>query len=299
MASLKEIKGRIASVSSTLKITSAMKMVASAKLHRAQSLIANMVPYESHLHDMLSDLMEAAAERGVVSSDSSLTAERPVRKVAIVAFSSNTSLCGAFNANAVKAATAVINEYLSGGISPSDITVYSVGRKMAEGMKKIGWTSPADFASLSDSPTYEKASALAQDLLDKFLDGAFDKIELVYNHFKSTATQVITRQTYLPLSISESSAGTCQTGYNPVVDSIVEPSAGEMIESLLPKVVRLKIFTVLLDSSAAEHAARTVAMQTATDNGNDLLAELTLEYNKGRQQKITSEILDIVGGSFQ
>lgn len=299
MASLKEIKGRIASVSSTLKITSAMKMVASAKLHRAQSLIANMVPYESHLHDMLSDLMEAAAERGVVSSDSSLTAERPVRKVAIVAFSSNTSLCGAFNANAVKAATAVINEYLSGGISPSDITVYSVGRKMAEGMKKIGWTSPADFASLSDSPTYEKASALAQDLLDKFLDGTFDKIELVYNHFKSTATQVITRQTYLPLSISESSAGTCQTGYNPVVDSIVEPSAGEMIESLLPKVVRLKIFTVLLDSSAAEHAARTVAMQTATDNGNDLLAELTLEYNKGRQQKITSEILDIVGGSFQ
>lgn len=299
MASLKEIKGRIASVSSTLKITSAMKMVASAKLHRAQSLIANMVPYESHLHDMLSDLMEAAAERGVVTSDSSLTAERPVRKVAIVAFSSNTSLCGAFNANAVKAATAVINEYLSGGISPSDITVYSVGRKMAEGMKKIGWTSPADFASLSDSPTYEKASALAQDLLDKFLDGTFDKIELVYNHFKSTATQVITRQTYLPLSISESSAGTCQAGYNPVVDSIVEPSAGEMIESLLPKVVRLKIFTVLLDSSAAEHAARTVAMQTATDNGNDLLAELTLEYNKGRQQKITSEILDIVGGSFQ
>ena len=299
MASLKEIKGRIASVSSTLKITSAMKMVASAKLHRAQSLIANMVPYESHLHDMLSDLMEAAAERGVVTSDSSLTAERPVRKVAIVAFSSNTSLCGAFNANAVKAATAVINEYLSGGISPSDITVYSVGRKMAEGMKKIGWTSPADFASLSDSPTYEKASSLAQDLLDKFLDGTFDKIELVYNHFKSTATQVITRQTYLPLSISESSASTCQTGYNPVVDSIVEPSAGEMIESLLPKVVRLKIFTVLLDSSAAEHAARTVAMQTATDNGNDLLAELTLEYNKGRQQKITSEILDIVGGSFQ
>lgn len=299
MASLKEIKGRIASVSSTLKITSAMKMVASAKLHRAQSLIANMVPYESHLHDMLSDLMEAAAERGVVSSDSSLTAERPVRKVAIVAFSSNTSLCGAFNANAVKAATAVINEYLASGISPSNITVYSVGRKMAEGMKKIGWTSPADFASLSDSPTYEKASSLAQDLLDKFLDGTFDKIELVYNHFKSTATQVITRQTYLPLSISESSASTCQAGYNPVVDSIVEPSAGEMIESLLPKVVRLKIFTVLLDSSAAEHAARTVAMQTATDNGNDLLAELTLEYNKGRQQKITSEILDIVGGSFQ
>lgn len=299
MASLKEIKGRIASVSSTLKITSAMKMVASAKLHKAQNLIANMAPYESHLHGMLSDLMAAAAERGVVTPDSSLTAERPVRKVAVVAVSSNTSLCGAFNANAVKAATAVVNEYLAGGISPSDITVYSIGRKMAEGMKKIGMTSPADFASLSDSPAYEKASALAQELLDKFLDGTFDKIELVYNHFKSTASQVVTRQTYLPLSLSDSSASTFRTGFNPVMDSIVEPSPEEMLESLLPKVVRLKIFTVLLDSSAAEHAARTVAMQTATDNGNDLLAELTLEYNKGRQQKITSEILDIVGGSFQ
>lgn len=299
MASLKEIKGRIASVSSTLKITSAMKMVASAKLHKAQNLIASMAPYESHLHGMLSDLMAAAAERGVVNPDSSLTAERPVRKVAVVAVSSNTSLCGAFNANAVKAATAVVNEYLAGGISPSDITVYSIGRKMAEGMKKIGLTSPADFASLSDSPAYEKASALAQELLDKFLDGTFDKIELVYNHFKSTASQVVTRQTYLPLSLSDSSASTFRTGFNPVMDSIVEPSPEEMLESLLPKVVRLKIFTVLLDSSAAEHAARTVAMQTATDNGNDLLAELTLEYNKGRQQKITSEILDIVGGSFQ
>lgn len=299
MASLKEIKGRIASVSSTLKITSAMKMVASAKLHKAQNLIASMAPYESHLHGMLSDLMAAAAERGVVNPDSSLTAERPVRKVAVVAVSSNTSLCGAFNANAVKAATAVVNEYLAGGISPSDITVYSIGRKMAEGMKKIGLTSPADFASLSESPAYEKASALAQELLDKFLDGTFDKIELVYNHFKSTASQVVTRQTYLPLSLSDSSASTFRTGFNPVMDSIVEPSPEEMLESLLPKVVRLKIFTVLLDSSAAEHAARTVAMQTATDNGNDLLAELTLEYNKGRQQKITSEILDIVGGSFQ
>ena len=299
MASLKEIKGRIASVSSTLKITSAMKMVASAKLHKAQNLIASMAPYESHLHGMLSDLMAAAAERGVVNPDSSLTAERPVRKVAIVAVSSNTSLCGAFNANAVKAATAVVNEYLAGGIPASDITVYSIGRKMAEGMKKIGLTSPADFASLSDSPAYEKASALAQELLDKFLDGTFDKIELVYNHFKSTASQVVTRQTYLPLSLSDSSASTFRTGFNPVMDSIVEPSPEEMLESLLPKVVRLKIFTVLLDSSAAEHAARTVAMQTATDNGNDLLAELTLEYNKGRQQKITSEILDIVGGSFQ
>ncbi|MCQ2118674.1 MAG: ATP synthase F1 subunit gamma [Bacteroidales bacterium] len=299
MASLKEIKGRIASVSSTLKITSAMKMVASAKLHRAQNLIASMAPYESHLHGMLSDLMAAAAERGVVTPDSSLTAERPVRKVAVVAVSSNTSLCGAFNANVVKAATAVVNEYLAGGISPSDITVYSIGRKMAERLKKIGMSSPADFTSLSDLPAYEKASALAQELLDKFLDGTFDKIELVYNHFKSTASQVVTRQTYLPLSLSDSSASTFRTGFNPVMDSIVEPSPEEMLESLLPKVVRLKIFTVLLDSSAAEHAARTVAMQTATDNGNDLLAELTLEYNKGRQQKITSEILDIVGGSFQ
>lgn len=342
MPSLKEIKGRINSISSTLAITSAMKMVAAAKLQKAQMAIQNMLPYERRLHSMLIDLMGAvnmsapASEEGsarLVSLSNqpdhtesegaySLMAQREVRKVAIVAFASNSSLCGAFNSNVIREATAVINEYRASGLGDADITVYSVGRKMAEAMRKLGFPSPADFTKMSDSPSYDAASALAQELFDGFVSGRFDKVELVYNHYKSTSSQPTTRQTYLPLSLADATAD-IQVGKitdsasepyadkvaEPVVrqnspttetpDLIVEPSKEELIATLLPKVVRLRVFTTLLDSTAAEHAARTVAMQLATDNGNDLLQELTLEYNKGRQQKITSEILDIVGGSMQ
>lgn len=344
MPSLKEIKGRINSISSTLAITSAMKMVAAAKLQKAQMAIQNMLPYERRLHSMLIDLMGAvnmsapASEEGsarLVSLSNqpdhtesegaySLMAQREVRKVAIVAFASNSSLCGAFNSNVIREATAVINEYRASGLGDADITVYSVGRKMAEAMKKLGFPSPADFTKMSDSPSYDAASALAQELFDGFVSGRFDKVELVYNHYKSTSSQPTTRQTYLPLSLADATAdiqvgkitdSASESDTNrgaesvgaPVVrqgsptteDLIVEPSKEELIATLLPKVVRLRVFTTLLDSTAAEHAARTVAMQLATDNGNDLLQELTLEYNKGRQQKITSEILDIVGGSMQ
>ena len=346
MPSLKEIKGRINSISSTLAITSAMKMVAAAKLQKAQMAIQNMLPYERRLHSMLIDLMGAvnmsapASEEGsarLVSLSNqpdhtesegaySLMAQREVRKVAIVAFASNSSLCGAFNSNAIREATAVINEYRASGLGDADITVYSVGRKMAEAMRKLGFPSPADFTKMSDSPSYDAASALAQELFDGFVSGRFDKVELVYNHYKSTSSQPTTRQTYLPLSLADTTAdiqvgkitdSASESDTNrgaesvgaPVVrqgspttetpDLIVEPSKEELIVTLLPKVVRLRVFTTLLDSTAAEQAARTVAMQLATDNGNDLLQELTLEYNKGRQQKITSEILDIVGGSMQ
>lgn len=344
MPSLKEIKGRINSISSTLAITSAMKMVASAKLQKAQMAIQNMLPYERRLHSMLLDLMGAvnmsapASEEGsarLVSLSNqpdhtesegaySLMAQREVRKVAIVAFASNSSLCGAFNSNAIREATAVINEYRVSGLGDADITVYSIGRKMAEAMRKLGFPSPADFTKMSDSPSYDAASALAQELFDGFVSGRFDKVELVYNHYKSTSSQPTTRQTYLPLSLADATAdiqvgkitdsaseSDTNRGAEPVgapvvrqgspttEDLIVEPSKEELIVTLLPKVVRLRVFTTLLDSTAAEHAARTVAMQLATDNGNDLLQELTLEYNKGRQQKITSEILDLVGGSMQ
>lgn len=344
MPSLKEIKGRINSISSTLAITSAMKMVASAKLQKAQMAIQNMLPYERRLHSMLIDLMGAVNMSALASEEGSarlvslsnqpdhtesegaysLMAQREVRKVAIVAFASNSSLCGAFNSNVIREATAVINEYRASGLGDADITVYSVGRKMAEAMKKLGFPSPADFTKMSDSPSYDAASALAQELFDGFVSGRFDKVELVYNHYKSTSSQPTTRQTYLPLSLADATAdiqvgkitdsaseSDTNRGAEPVgapvvrqgspttEDLIVEPSKEELIATLLPKVVRLRVFTTLLDSTAAEQAARTVAMQLATDNGNDLLQELTLEYNKGRQQKITSEILDLVGGSLQ
>ena len=311
MASLKEIKGRIASVGSTLKITSAMKMVASAKLHKAQQAIGNMLPYQKQLHRILVDLLASAGAEGSGLHPESgvLMASRPVGKVALVAFSSNSSLCGAFNSNVIKQALAVVNEYRSQGLSDSDITVYSVGRKMADAMRKAGFRSPADYSRMAESPSYDAASSLARELQDGFLEGRFDKVELVYNHYKSTASQPTVRQAYLPLAVSDAVSDfsvkrpevfeeEVPHPRNPE-DLLIEPSVDELIDVLLPKVVRLRIYTTLLDSNAAEHAARTVAMQTATDNGNDLLAELTLEYNKGRQQKITSEILDIVGGTLQ
>lgn len=299
MASLKEIKDRIASVGGTLKITSAMKMVASAKLHRAQQAIGNLLPYEKRLHSMLSDLMALQTPEGE-DGLGGLTAVREVRKVAVVAFASNSSLCGAFNSNVIRKASAVVDEYRSAGLDPSSLTVYSVGRKMAEAMRRRGYRSPADFTSLSESPSYAAAAALAEELVDGFVSGRFDKVELVYNHFKSTASQPTVRETYLPFaadSAAEASSEAAGQAAAPA-DFILEPSAGQLLADLLPKVARLKVYSTLLDASAAEHAARTVAMQTATDNAEALLQELTLAYNKSRQQKITSEILDIVGGSL-
>ena len=323
MASLKEIKGRIASVKSTLKITSAMKLVASAKLRKAQQAITDMLPYQRQLQRILDRLISqnaASAESLSQSSDAGvppvtpgLTGDSIQGRVAIVAFSSNSSLCGAFNANVIRKSYSVIDEYRSAGIPDENIIVYSIGRKVAEAMRKAGFPSPADYSKMAETPGYEAASDLAQELIDGFTSGRFSQVVLVYNHFKSTASQPTVVETFLPMNDGMPAApGRVHSRFaaaeygleaeampSEPCDMIIEPSPEELLNELLPKVQRLKIYTVLLDSNAAEHAARTVAMQTATDNGNDLLEALTLEYNKGRQQKITSEILDIVGGSLQ
>ena len=306
MPSLKEIKGRIASVKSTLKITSAMKLVASAKLRKAQQAIEGMRPYERKLQEMLAHLTRQAGGSGVVLSSASLrdpirayapesTTPEPEpevsKKVAIVAFASNSSLCGAFNANAVRLALETIQSF-----GDAQVTVYSVGRKMAEAMKKVGHPSPADYQHLADKPSYTEAAVLAEQLMEDFREDRVDRVELVYNHFVSSGKQVPVRETFLPSTavISGEAAGEVEESET---DYILEPSARELLEELLPKSQKLKFYTALLDSNASEHAARTVAMQTATDNGEDLLQELTLQYNKSRQQKITAEILDLAGGS--
>lgn len=331
-------------MNSTLKITSAMKMVASAKLHKAQLAIENMLPYEQKLHGILVALMEyrrsgsGGAEGAEDASDGDsgqmtdaaeekYMSARPVRRVAVVAWASNSSLCGAFNANVIRHTSETVASLVSSGVKPSDITVYSVGKKMEDAMRKLGYPSPADFGKLSEKPSYQDAAALAESLVRGFLAGEYDKVLLIYNHYKSTSSQPTVEEVYLPFAVGNDSGagvGASASGEGASVsaegaaardgssekvsapasdhlqaDYIVEPNVGEVISELLPKALRLKIYTVQLDTSAAEHAARTVAMQTATDNGNDILQELTLEYNKGRQQKITSEILDIVGGSMQ
>ena len=294
MPSLKEIKGRIGSVQSTLKITSAMKLVASAKLRKAQQTIEGMRPYERKLQGMLDHLVASGAQLGgEYTRTPAAGPDAPTQRVALVAFASNSSLCGAFNANAVRLALETVRSY-----GEADVTVYSVGRKMADAMRKAGYPSPADYQKLDDKPSYAPAAELAEKLMDDFLSGRLDRIDLVYNHFVSSGKQVPVRETLLPMTpvISSGAEGGVEKS---AIDYILEPSASALLADLLPKSLRLKFYTALLDSNASEHAARTVAMQTATDNGEDLLQELTLQYNKSRQQKITSEILDLAGGSQQ
>ena len=298
MPSLKEIKGRIGSVQSTLKITSAMKLVASAKLRKAQQTIEGMRPYERKLQGMLDHLVASGAKVSGEYTRTPVTGEgAPKQRVALVAFASNSSLCGAFNANAVRLTLETLRSY-----GDADVTVYSIGRKMADSMRKAGHPSPADYQKLADKPSYAPAAELAEKLMEDFLAGRLDRIDLVYNHFVSSGKQVPVRETLLPMTSvlpGGDSSVIPSEAKESEVDYILEPSASALLADLLPKSLRLKFYTALLDSNASEHAARTVAMQTATDNGEDLLQELTLQYNKSRQQKITSEILDLAGGSQQ
>jgi F-type H+-transporting ATPase subunit gamma len=308
MSSLKEIKTRINSVKSTLKITSAMKMVASAKLHKAQSAIGNKLPYEQKLHSMLAgmlqddDLQKALKEElgfgsgdrsPVTLQDTSIDAiphKEDVSRVAVVVFSSNSSLIGAFNANVIKKFNEAMRLLASNGYSQEDIDIYTVGRKIADSVKRDGYRSYKDLPDLSDKPDYEKASDLAFELVERFSEGEVGQVILIYNHFASMSSQPSVRENYLPMALNDLNES------SDPVDYILEPDPLTLVKDLLPLVLNMKIYTVALDASAAEHAARTVAIQVASDNAKDLISELTLVYNKGRQQAITAEILDLVGG---
>ena len=290
MASLKEVKGRINSINGTLKITSAMKMVASAKLHKAQDAIGNMLPYERRLHKILNDFTASANE--TVSTP--YMNKHPLKKVALVVFASNSSLCGGYNANVIKRMQEMIEEY-AGKVGRENLLIYPIGRKVAEAVKKMGLEPMGDYQHISGKPNYAEAAALAEELMTRFSQGEVQQVELLYNHFKSTASQVLTRETYLPIDPFASADKELASEGD---DYIIEPSVEVVMESLVPKVLCIKFYTVLLDAVAAEHAARTMAMQIATDNANDLIQELTLMYNKTRQQAITNELLDIVGGTM-
>ena len=292
MASLKEVKTRIASVNSTRKITSAMKMVASSKLHHAQQAIESMRPYEHQLSHIMSTFV--ANMEG--SIESPYAGSREIKRVAIVVYTSNSSLCGAFNANVVKAFNHKLDDYKKAGLEV--VKVYALGKKAADAVAKVGFNNPTDYSTLLDHPSYEKASDIATEIMDLYTTGQIDKAELIYHHFKSAGSQILTEETFLPIELDTTSNNN-QEGNKQAIDFIAEPSKEDVIAELIPKSLHLKLFTALLDSLASEHAARVIAMQAATDNADDLLRELTLTYNKTRQQAITSELLDIVGGSMQ
>ncbi|MDR1544399.1 MAG: F0F1 ATP synthase subunit gamma [Prevotellaceae bacterium] len=286
MASLKEIKGRIGSVKSTQKITSAMKMVASAKLRKAQSNIERFLPYETRLTDILKRFIASDANDFV----SPLMQTRETKKVAVVALSSNSSLCGAFNSNIIKILTETIKKYSAIGC---EIEIYAIGKKIEEAARKMDLpvNIKGGYAELMDKPNYEGAKAVADRLIADFTAKKIDKVVLLYNHFKSAGVQVPANEQFMPLILPETEQNDLPSDY------IIEPDRQTLLDTLLPKSLRTKIYAVLLDSAAAEQAARTVAMQVATDNADEILDGLTIQFNKQRQQSITSELLDIIGGA--
>ena len=320
MPSLKEIKNRLTSVNSTRKITSAMKMVASSKLHHAQQMIENMLPYETMLEHILKTFLASEADASTV-----FNVERPVKRVALVVYASNSSLCGGFNANVIRLLQHIVDEYSESLGGKDNIVVYPIGRKVAEKTAKMGLHVAGDFTGLAEKPNVKQCIEIAREIGQKFVSGEIDRVEMVYHHFKSAGSQILTR-TFLPIDITEElkrdrtrdlnstvtskeaqeylkkNASTeeriAEENVRPLNDNfIVEPDMNTVLSQLIPKYLHLMLYTALLDSIASEHAARMVAMQTATDNADEILRELNLQYNKSRQQAITNELLDIVGGS--
>ena len=321
MPSLKDIKNWIASVNSTCKITSAMKMVASSKLHHAQVAIQNMLPYETLLEHILKSFL--ASDRDI---DMPFDKPRPVHRVALIVFTSNSSLCGGFNNNVIKKMIEVMNEYKAQGLTDDDFLIYPVGRKVEEKVTKMGLKKAGSFLELADKPNSEGCRQLGTDVGTKWYRGEVDKVEMIYHHFKSAGSQILTRKTFLPIDLEDQLYEDKERDLSSDVvtakaqeykrrhghqgeesereeakplndDFIVEPDVETVLRELVPKELHLMIYTALLDSAASEHAARMVAMQTATDNADELLRDLNLDYNKSRQAAITNELLDLAGGA--
>lgn len=286
MGSLKEVRGRIASVTSTSKVTSAMRMVSAAKLRHAESDIAGYLPYEQKLTNILEDFLAFSTSELNIP----LAQKREIKRAAIVTISSNGSLCGAFNSNVIKKTSEVLSNYSE--ISSKDILIYPIGKKVSEAFSKKGFIPQGDFSSLVEKPDYEGVEKLADHLMNLFITKQIDVVLLVYNHYKNAAIQNITLEQVLPMQPVKKPKDTSSKS-----DYIIEPDNDWLINKIVPKVIRLKLYSAILDSVAAEHGARTTAMQIATDNAEDLIQELKLKYNKARQEAITKEIIDIVGGA--
>ncbi len=288
MASLKEVRSRITSMTSTRKITSAMKLVSAAKLRRAQDAIASYLPYQEKLTQILSDFFNNSTDDINLPLNEMRT---EIKRIAIVAISSNGSLCGAFNNNVIKRTESILERHTD--LSKDDILIFPIGKKISEALQRKGYVVQGDFNYLTEKPDYTTIAEIANTLVNLFLNREVDTVRLVYNHFKNTAIQQVRGEVYLPMA-----KHICAPGEKPkMVDYILEPDKDYLVKQLIPTVMRLKLYSALLDSIAAEHGARTTAMQTATDNAGELIQELKLKYNKARQEAITKEILDIVGGA--
>ena len=282
MANLKEIRNRISSVSSTMQITSAMKMVSAAKLKKAQDAITAMRPYAEKLTELLQSV--SATLDGDVGGN--FTAQREVNKVLLVAITSNRGLCGAFNTNVIKQARLLAETIYAG----KQVDIFAIGKKGNDVLKK-SITVVENKSDVFDNLTFENVTEIAEELTAKFIAGEYDKIEIIYNQFKNAATQIVQTEQFLPLAPIKTDV--------PVIagDYLFEPSKEEIVLTLIPKSLRTQLYKSIRDSFASEHGARMTAMHKATDNATDLRNQLKLTYNKARQASITNEILEIVGGA--
>ena len=281
MANLKEIRNRISSIGSTMKITSAMKMVSAAKLKKAQDAIVQMRPYANKLTELLQNLSAT-----LDSDDGSvLTEQREVNKVLLVAITSNRGLCGAFNSVIIKDVKSIIESKYSG----KEVSLLTIGKKGNDLLAKE-FNIYDNKSEIFDDLTFENVAIIAEDLMLQFTQGSFDKIEIVYNQFKNAATQILTVEQFLPIIPPE-------TNNTSNADYIFEPSKEEIVKELIPKSLKTQLYKAIRDSFASEHGARMTAMHKATDNATELRDELLLQYNKARQAAITGEILEIVGGA--
>lgn len=284
MATLKEIRNRIASVNSTMQITSAMMMVSSSKLKRAQDAILKLRPYSEKMQELLSNVSP------FLDSDSGgaeYAKKRETKKVLLVVITSNKGLAGAFNSTVVKAIKNLLeNEYKN-----KHVDILTIGKNGYENLKKLV-SVYKDCSSLWDAPSYENTSKISEDLVKKFLDGDYDKIDLVYNRFKNAVVQLLQVEQFLPIELSKHDNNTSL-----VSDYIYEPSKEDIITHLIPISLKTQLFKAILDSNAAEHGARMSAMQAATDNAKALKNQLSISYNKARQASITNELIEIVSGA--
>ena len=282
MGNLKEIRTRISSVSSTMQITSAMKMVSAAKLKRAQDAVTQMKPYAEKLKELLENV-SATLEN---SSEGRYSVQRPVEKVLLVAITSNRGLCGGFNANVIKSVSRQLKETYAG----KDVSLFTIGKKVNDFFKNKEVTIANHNTEIYDDLNFDNVAVIAQDIMDRFVEGEYDHVELVYNSFRNAAVQEIMNEQFLPVKSVDKASDVN-------MDYIFEPSKEEIIEDLIPKSLKIQVFKALLDSYASEHGARMTAMHQATDNASDLNAKLKLDYNRQRQAAITNEILEIVGGA--
>jgi F-type H+-transporting ATPase subunit gamma len=281
MANLKEIRNRITSVSSTMQITSAMKMVSAAKLKKAQDAITAMRPYAEKLTELLQNLSTTLdADAG-----GEYTKQREINKVLVVAITSNRGLCGAFNTNVIKQSKLIADSY-----EGKQVDIFAIGKKGNDILKKTH-SIVENRSDIFDNLTFDNVAEIAQSLTDKFISGDYDRIEIVYNEFKNAATQIVQTQQFLPLAPIKSDIP-ASTG-----DYIFEPSKEEIVLTLIPKSLKTQLYKSIRDSFASEHGARMTAMHKATDNATELRDQLKLTYNKARQAAITNEILEIVGGA--